>query len=109
MVEARKVQNESLMQSLEQKNRLLELARDIQNEKISKEVKDLADQMGADAKLTKREMEIAALIKDGLQNKEIADKLFLSVRTVKNHRRSLYQKLGVGNSAELIKNVGQYL
>ena len=49
------------------------------------------------------------MIRDGLQNKEIADRLCLSVRTVENHRRSLYQKLGVGNSAELIKIIGQYL
>ncbi len=107
--EAWKAQNESLMQSLQQKNKLLELAHNIQDEKISREMKDIADQMGAGAKLTKRELEIAALIKDGLQNKEIADKLYLSVRTVENHRRSLYRKLGVGNSAELIKNLGQYL
>ena len=51
----------------------------------------------------------ATMIRDGLQNKEIADRLCLSVRTVENHRRSLYQKLGVGNSAELIKIIGQYL
>ena len=107
--EARRVQNESLMQSLEQKNKLLELAQDVQDEKISKEMKNIAGQMGADAKLTKRELEIAAMIRNGLQNKEIADKLCLSVRTVENHRRSLYQKLGVGNSAELIKSIGRYL
>ena len=107
--EARKAQNEALLQSLERKSKLLELAQDVQDEKISKEMKVIADQMGADAKLTKRELEIAALIRDGLQNKEIAGKLCLSVRTVENHRRSLYQKLGVGNSAELIKIIGQHL
>lgn len=86
-----------------------EMAQNVQDEKISKEMKDIADQMGADAKLSKRELEIATMIRDGLQNKEIADKLCLSVRTVENHRRSLYQKLGVGNSAELIKIIGQHL
>lgn len=109
LAEARKIQNESLKQSLEQKSKLLELAQNVQDERISKEMKDIADQMGADSKLTKRELEIATMIRDGLQNKEIADKLCLSVRTVENHRRSLYQKLGVGNSAELIKIIGQYL
>lgn len=39
---ARKAQNESLMQSLQQKNKLLELAQGIQDEKISKEMKDIA-------------------------------------------------------------------
>ena len=109
LAEARKAQNESLMQSLQQKNKLLELAQGIQDEKISKEMKDIADQMGAEAKLTKRELEIATMIRDGLLNKEIADKLNLSVRTVENHRRSLYQKLGVSNSAELIKSIGHFL
>ena len=109
LAEARKIQNESLKQSLEQKSKLLELAQSVQDERISKEMKDIADQMGADSKLTKRELEIATMIRDGLQNKEIAGKLCLSVRTVENHRRSLYRKLGVGNSAELIKIIGQYL
>ncbi|MCQ2143241.1 MAG: LuxR C-terminal-related transcriptional regulator [Bacteroidales bacterium] len=85
------------------------MAQGVQDERISKEMKDIADQMGDDAKLTKRELEIATLIRDGLQNKEIAEKLCLSVRTVENHRRSLYQKLCVGNSAELIKSLGKYL
>lgn len=53
--------------------------------------------------LTKREREIIALIVQGLSNQEIADRLFLSVRTVENHRFNLIQKLDVKNTAALVK------
>ncbi|SEL52775.1 response regulator [Parapedobacter koreensis] len=54
-------------------------------------------------KLTKRESEILALIANEYSNQEIADKLFLSVRTVESHRHSLNQKLNIKNPAGLIK------
>lgn len=98
---------ESLMQSLQQKNELLELAQNIQDEKISLEVREIADKMGAESKLTRRELEIANLITDGLLNKEIAYKLNISVRTVENHRNSIYHKLGVSNAVELVKCLGR--
>ncbi|MDA9563817.1 response regulator transcription factor [Flavobacteriales bacterium] len=53
--------------------------------------------------LTSREKEIIALIADELTNNEIADKLFISARTVDTHRRNLLQKLGVKNTAGLVK------
>lgn len=53
--------------------------------------------------LTKREKEILALIVQGLSNQEIAAQLFLSVRTVENHRFNLIQKLDVKNTAALVK------
>jgi Response regulator containing a CheY-like receiver domain and an HTH DNA-binding domain len=57
----------------------------------------------APTKLTKRESEILALIANEYSNQEIADKLFLSVRTVESHRHSLNQKLNIKNPAGLIK------
>lgn len=54
-------------------------------------------------KLTKRESEILALIAGEYSNQEIADKLFLSIRTVESHRLSLSQKLDVKNTAGLVK------
>jgi DNA-binding NarL/FixJ family response regulator len=56
-----------------------------------------------DARLTKREVEILQLICDGNNNYDIAEKLFLSHRTVENHRLSIYYKLDVKNVAELVK------
>ncbi|HEV7331525.1 MAG TPA: response regulator transcription factor [Flavisolibacter sp.] len=53
--------------------------------------------------LTKREKEILQLIADGLSNQEIADKLFISLRTVETHRFNLTQKLDVKNAAGLVK------
>lgn len=58
---------------------------------------------GSVVKLTKRESEILALVAAEHSNQEIADKLFLSVRTVESHRNSLNQKLNSKNSAGLVK------
>lgn len=52
--------------------------------------------------LTKREAEILTLIAQELTNQEIADKLFISLRTVQTHRINLNQKLGVHNTAGLV-------
>lgn len=53
--------------------------------------------------LTKREKEILKLIAEGQSNQEIADKLFISLRTVETHRLNINQKLGVKNTAGLVK------
>ena len=56
----------------------------------------------ADIPLTKRETEILALIAQEFNNQQIADKLFISLRTVHSHRINLNQKLGVHNTAGLV-------
>lgn len=56
-----------------------------------------------DTRLSKREMEILQLLCDGDNNYDIAEKLFISHRTVENHRLSIYFKLEVKNVAQLIK------
>lgn len=53
--------------------------------------------------LTYREIEILKLIAQQMTNQEIADKLQISPRTVHSHRRSLMQKMGVKNTAGLVK------
>lgn len=52
--------------------------------------------------LTKREIEILNMVYNGMSNKEIASKLFLSVRTIDTHRYNILQKLKSKNTAELI-------
>jgi two-component system nitrate/nitrite response regulator NarL len=52
-----------------------------------------------DARLTLREREILRLIDDGLSNKEIAQRLSLQTKTVKNHVSNILAKLGVANRA----------
>jgi len=49
--------------------------------------------------LTKREIEVQELLSTGLANKDIADKLFISLHTAKNHLHSIYQKLDVDGRA----------
>lgn len=53
-------------------------------------------------KLTKREIEVLQLIGEGCSNKDIAEKLFISLRTVKNHRANLNMKTGSKNTAGLL-------
>ena len=52
--------------------------------------------------LTKRESEILQLLYDGFSNQEIADKLYVSVRTIVNHRSNLKAKASAKNTAGLI-------
>ena len=47
--------------------------------------------------LTKREYEVLTLIAEGLSNKDIADRLFISEKTVKNHVSSIFKKIGVND------------
>jgi LuxR family maltose regulon positive regulatory protein len=54
-----------------------------------------ADQLLEEDALTSRELEILALLQKGLSDKEIAERLVLSLLTVKKHNRNIYQKLGV--------------
>ncbi|MGQ1784516.1 MULTISPECIES: response regulator [unclassified Saccharicrinis] len=53
--------------------------------------------------LSKREIEILKLISQEYSNQEIADKLFISIRTVDTHRRNLLEKLGIKNNVGLVK------
>ncbi len=53
--------------------------------------------------LTKREKDVLQLIVKEKSNQEIADKLFISIRTVDAHRRNLLQKIGAKNSVGLAK------
>lgn len=53
--------------------------------------------------LSNREQEVLELIASNLSSRQIADQLFLSIRTVENHRLRLLAKLGVKNSASAIK------
>jgi len=57
----------------------------------------------AHAGLTPREVEIVGLLAGGLTNTEISERLFVSVRTVHAHLRSLYAKLGVGSRLAAVK------
>jgi DNA-binding CsgD family transcriptional regulator len=51
--------------------------------------------------LSHRQAEVVFLLNQGLTNKEIANKLFISYYTVENHLRAIYQKMGVNNRTQL--------
>ena len=53
------------------------------------------------ARLTEREQQIVQLVSEGLSNAQIAQRLSLSVQTVKNRLSALYPKLGVRSRTEL--------
>jgi DNA-binding CsgD family transcriptional regulator len=61
------------------------------------DVADLLTPLG----LSAREVEVVELLMRGLSNKEIAERLFISVDTVKKHTYNVYRKLGVQNRVQL--------
>lgn len=58
---------------------------------------------GREATLSAREREVLQLIAEGYTNRAIAERLFISVKTVEAHKEHIVQKLGVRGSAELIR------
>ena len=52
---------------------------------------------------TKRETEVILLIKDGLTNQQISEKLFLSIYTIETHRKNIMQKLQLNSPSALMK------
>lgn len=59
--------------------------------------------------LSTREVEVLGLVSKGFASKEIADKLFLSINTVNNHRQNILEKVGATNTSEAVnyaRNLG---
>src|SRR5664280_1164189 len=52
--------------------------------------------------VSRREMEVMALISESMTNEEIAQKLFLSAKTVKTHIRNIFEKIGIHNRVEAV-------
>ena len=62
-----------------------------------------AEPGGADKELTPREHEVLTLIAEGLTNREIADRLTISVKTVDRHRENIMRKLDLHSRVALVK------
>lgn len=54
-------------------------------------------------KISKRELEVLQLMAEGMSNKEIADRLFLSLHTIKSHTSSLFEKLEVKRRTQAVE------
>jgi DNA-binding NarL/FixJ family response regulator len=52
--------------------------------------------------ISQREMEVMALVSESMTNEEIAQKLFLSAKTVKTHLRNIFEKTGIRNRVEAV-------
>ncbi|MBN3581534.1 LuxR family transcriptional regulator [Algoriphagus aestuarii] len=58
--------------------------------------------------LTKKEKEIVKMILDGMESKEISEKLNISFNTVSTHRKNILRKLGARNVGEMVKILASY-
>jgi len=60
------------------------------------------------AALTTAELSVARLVAEGLTNREVADRLFVSPHTVNSHLRHVFTKLGINSRVELARIAGEY-
>lgn len=74
---------------------------------IDPEIASLPPVVSEDDPLTEREREVVSMLVHGHTNRETAQRLFLSVRTVEAHRSRIYSKLGVHSRAELVAWSGE--
>lgn len=61
------------------------------------------ENLNQDNHLSKRELEILKLFAEGLPNPEIAERLFISTRTVESHKNHIMQKLNLKSTVDLVK------
>lgn len=72
-------------------------------ERFNTQLNMLAQKSSNKINFTEREINVLTLISEGLTNQEIADKLYLSRRTVESQREALISKTGTKNSASLVR------
>jgi len=71
-------------------------------EMTGKDEKEIDPELTKIESLTQREREVVALIAEGLKNRQIGERLFISETTVTHHLSSIYSKLGVSDRLELV-------
>ena len=64
---------------------------------------DVKEKENRQRNLSAREMEVFRLFAEGLSNREIADRLFISVRTVETHKNNIMKKINLKTTVDLVK------
>jgi DNA-binding NarL/FixJ family response regulator len=70
---------------------------------IKKAKSDVQDEDSSENLLSKREIEVLKLFAEGKTNQEIADKLFISIRTVESHKNHIMARLELKTTVDLVK------
>jgi DNA-binding NarL/FixJ family response regulator len=70
---------------------------------IKKAKSDVPDSENKESLLSKREIEVLRLFAEGSTNQEIADKLFISIRTVESHKNHIMARLELKTTVDLVK------
>jgi DNA-binding NarL/FixJ family response regulator len=79
-----------------------ELVEAIERMADGKPQEEQIDWIGHEAGLSPREVEVLSLVTLGMSNQEIADRLFLTINTLKSHIRQAYKKIGVSSRAQAV-------
>jgi len=79
-----------------------ELVEAIERVADGKPQEEQVDWIGHEAGLSPREVEVLSLVTLGMSNQDIADRLFLTINTLKSHIRQAYKKIGVGSRAQAV-------
>jgi DNA-binding NarL/FixJ family response regulator len=70
---------------------------------LARDRQGIAERLTERFRITNREQEIIALICRGKTNQEIADTLFISLQTVKDHNHNIFRKTGVSNRVQIAR------
>jgi DNA-binding NarL/FixJ family response regulator len=92
----------SLQQALDM---FRELGARLWAERAEEELGRIGGRAASPLELTETEWRVASLVAEGLSNREVADRLFVSVRTVEGHLSGIYRKLGVRSRTELAREL----
>jgi DNA-binding CsgD family transcriptional regulator len=74
-------------------------------ERVEEELGRIGGRPASPLELTETEWRVASLVAQGLSNRQVADRLFVSVRTVEGHLSGIYRKLGVRSRTELAREL----
>lgn len=109
-VERRAKQKRAARESLERARAIFDaLGATLWAERARREIARIGGRPARPGELTPTEERVARLVVRGYTNKEVADALFLSVRTVESNLSRIYRKKGVGSRRELRRAIGEDL